>query len=85
MLFGEETTGRDLTGGSTDDGYFSLSARNDFSTRHMGGSNLVFLDSHAKWYRAEKIINDGYQIGGVGPALPGAANGSAGGCPVGAQ
>jgi prepilin-type processing-associated H-X9-DG protein len=57
MLFGEESsytlTGGvpDADSGTSDDGYF-LANQNDFTTRHSGGSNIVFVDSHAKWYAA---------------------------------
>jgi prepilin-type N-terminal cleavage/methylation domain-containing protein/prepilin-type processing-associated H-X9-DG protein len=57
---------------STDDGYQLLEgsgSNNDFSARHLEGSNVAFLDGHVKWYRVEKIKADGYQIGGVGPIL----------------
>ena len=41
--------------------------------RHLGGNNFCFTDGHVKWYRPEKAFTDGYQIGGVGPAIPGNA------------
>ena len=75
MLMAEEAAGGKEATGSTDDGYFALFAGNSFSTRHLDGSDLVFLDGHVKWYRPEKVFADGYQIGGSGPA----ANGDA--CP----
>jgi prepilin-type processing-associated H-X9-DG protein len=27
----------------------------DKSARHTGGSNLIFMDGHAKWYKADQI------------------------------
>ncbi len=72
MLLCEETGNTDNNVGSTDDAYQSLpSGGNYFSSRHMGGSNLSFLDGHVKWFPTDKIINDGYAIGGTGPAQPG--------------
>ena len=67
MLLAEEASQADAAGTSTDDGYFSLPASNEFSTRHLGGSNLAFLDGHVKFYRPEKVRADGFQIGGAGP------------------
>lgn len=49
---------------STDDGYL-LYTMNLFTTRHFEGSNLVFLDSHTKGLRFEKLIGDRYQVGGA--------------------
>ena len=70
-LLGEEAQA-DGTG-STDDAYLSLgSSTNSYSKRHFDGSNLLFLDGHVKFYKQEKIISDGYAIGGIGPAQPGA-------------
>ncbi len=69
MLMGEEAAGNSVANTSTDDGYFALFAGNSFSTRHLGGSNLAFLDGHIKWYRPEKIYADGYITGGTGPTL----------------
>jgi prepilin-type N-terminal cleavage/methylation domain-containing protein/prepilin-type processing-associated H-X9-DG protein len=34
----------------------NLEWRQDDNTRHNGGSNIVFLDSHAKWVNASKIM-----------------------------
>jgi prepilin-type N-terminal cleavage/methylation domain-containing protein/prepilin-type processing-associated H-X9-DG protein len=65
MLLGEE--GTPTTPSDTlDDGYFSLRAGNQFTNRHLEGSNLAFMDGHVKWYRSDKIRSDGYQIGGTG-------------------
>ena len=33
----------------------NLVAGDDLSNRHSGGSNLLWLDGHAKWVKAEKI------------------------------
>jgi prepilin-type processing-associated H-X9-DG protein len=68
MLLGEEMT--DQTP-STDDGYMSLG--NAFSSRHLDGSNLLFLDGHVKWYRPEKVKTDGFQIGATAPVITGTA------------
>ena len=69
MLMAEEAAGGKEATGSTDDGYFALFAGNAFSTRHLEGSDLVFLDGHVKWYRPEKIYADGYITGGNGPTI----------------
>lgn len=68
MLLMEEA-GTDSGSGSTDDGFFIFS--NGITSRHLDGSNLLFLDGHVKWYRVDKIRTDGYQIGGKGPAFSG--------------
>jgi prepilin-type N-terminal cleavage/methylation domain-containing protein/prepilin-type processing-associated H-X9-DG protein len=71
MLLGEEAswsgdepsinTGAD----STDDGYFNVDFGNVFSTRHFDGSNLAFLDGHAKGLNTGQIYANGYQNGGA--------------------
>lgn len=68
MLLGEESTGSDTNTGSTDDGYLNISVSNRFSTRHFGGSDIVFMDGHVKWFTTEQIVKNGFQIGGTGPA-----------------
>ena len=60
MLFSEENTWQD----TTDDGY-QLIITNKFSSRHTDGSIINFMDGHTKWYRTEKILADGYQVGGA--------------------
>lgn len=51
---------------STDDGYFNLEYGNVFSTRHLGGSCLAFLDGHCKAYKTSQIVANGFQTGGKG-------------------
>jgi len=51
---------RDCSVGSYDGGYAKLFAtdpgyRRKF-TRHLGGSNIGFLDGHAQWYKADDVI-----------------------------
>ena len=55
----EINTGTD----STDDGYFNVDFGNVFSTRHLEGSNLAFLDGHTKGMRTSQIFANGYQNG----------------------
>lgn len=62
MLLAEEAS-YEPAAHSTDDGYFNRI--NIFAERHAEGSVLTFLDSHAKWYRTEKIVSDALQTGGV--------------------
>ncbi|MBW3635356.1 MAG: type II secretion system GspH family protein [Armatimonadetes bacterium] len=66
MLVGEEGEPLDPRK-STDDGFLSMGADNDFTARHLEGSNLAFMDGHIKWFRVAKIKSDGFQIGGTGP------------------
>ena len=85
MLLGEEASANNgigqtspvLNQTSTDDGYMSLAFFHTFSQRHLDGSNLLFLDSHVKWYRPEKIKADGYQVGNKRTNI---GNPDAGGC-----
>lgn len=49
MLLGEEATGLFGIEESTNDGYLSLAYGDGISTRHNGGSEVLFLDDHAKW------------------------------------
>jgi prepilin-type N-terminal cleavage/methylation domain-containing protein/prepilin-type processing-associated H-X9-DG protein len=68
MLLGEEGSPTNNTA-TTDDGYLLMAGvgGNDFTARHLDGSNLLFLDGHVKWYRPERIKVDGFQIGGTAP------------------
>ena len=68
MLLSEEGSSTDNSI-STDDAYQSLGAGNDFTARHLEGSNVAFLDGHVKWYRVAKIKADGYAIGGASPVV----------------
>ena len=54
---------------STDDGYFNLEFGNVFSTRHLDGSCLVFLDGHCKAYKTLQIVANGFQTGGAGGSV----------------
>jgi prepilin-type N-terminal cleavage/methylation domain-containing protein/prepilin-type processing-associated H-X9-DG protein len=49
---------------STDDAFFNIN-NNVTSSRHLGGSNLAFLDGHAKWLRDGDLRPKGYITGGV--------------------
>lgn len=63
MLISEEAT----VDNTTDDGYQLIGA-NTFSSRHLEGSNLAFLDGHVKWYKGSRIETDSYQTGGTASA-----------------
>lgn len=71
MLLGEEASDTDPSATSTDDGYLSLPASNVVSTRHDEGSNVLFVDGHVRWYRPEKMLDSGFQIGGRAPTVLG--------------
>lgn len=60
MLFSEEDTFQN----TTDDGY-QLIVTNRFSDRHTDGSIINFVDGHTKWLRRDRILSDGYQVGGT--------------------
>jgi prepilin-type N-terminal cleavage/methylation domain-containing protein len=62
-LFGDPDRAATSARRSTDDGYL-LYELNLTSSRHFDGSNLSFLDSHAKGLHLEKIEGDHYQTGG---------------------
>lgn len=49
MLLGEEGDPNNIAA-STDDGY--LSTTNNFTARHQSGTDVLFLDSHAKRYQS---------------------------------
>jgi prepilin-type N-terminal cleavage/methylation domain-containing protein/prepilin-type processing-associated H-X9-DG protein len=50
------------SGGTTDDAYLKPIG-NLFSTRHSGGSNMVFLDGHAKWARDPNTVPQAWEYG----------------------
>jgi prepilin-type N-terminal cleavage/methylation domain-containing protein/prepilin-type processing-associated H-X9-DG protein len=61
MLLGEEG---DDPKNSTDDGYFGYTI-SKYMSRHTGGSNVLFVDSHVKWYKPEQMASQYLQTGGV--------------------
>jgi len=76
MLLNEESdTGgtADATTGSTNDGYFYQQQEDNISTRHLEGSNLLFMDGHVKFYRPTQARAGGFAIGGTAPAPRGTA------------
>ncbi len=61
MLLGEEG---DDPKNSTDDAYFGYTI-SKYVSRHTGGSNVLFVDSHVKWYRPSQMASQYVQTGGV--------------------
>ena len=60
LLLAEEAL---TTTPSTDDGFLSLA--NAVSTRHLEGTNCLFLDGHVKWFRPENLASRGLLTGGT--------------------
>lgn len=74
MLLSEEDD--PAAGHSTNDAYLSLNfgdGGDTLATRHSGGINVAFADSHIKWYRNESIHPAGFQTGIPGE-IPGVTN-----------
>jgi prepilin-type N-terminal cleavage/methylation domain-containing protein len=78
MLLGEEAVNLFGIQESTNDGYLSLAYGDGISTRHNGGSEVLFLDDHAKWSEfnpdvfQNRSLNDKVtlmQTGGVTPVF----------------
>jgi len=65
MMISEEAT----LGFTSDDGYQLINA-NTFSDRHLGGSNVAFMDGHVKFFQVGKIASDQLQTGGNGTTCP---------------
>ena len=70
LLFGEEASANFgssdasyIRTASTDDGYL-LYGINLLSTRHQQGSNITFLDAHAKWFAPDRVFASKYPTGG---------------------
>jgi prepilin-type N-terminal cleavage/methylation domain-containing protein/prepilin-type processing-associated H-X9-DG protein len=61
MLLTEESQGNTNTS-STDDGYMIIA--NQFTNRHLDGTNLLFLDGHVKWYRGDTARSNYFFVGG---------------------
>ena len=77
MLLGEEASWSgnesaiDTYADSTDDAYFNFDFGNVFTTRHLEGSCLAFLDGHAKALKSSQVFANGFQNGGAGiPGCP---------------
>lgn len=51
LLSEEDSDGTSNTSGTTNDAYLSIAYGDSVSARHTGGSNVSFVDGHAKWYR----------------------------------
>jgi prepilin-type N-terminal cleavage/methylation domain-containing protein/prepilin-type processing-associated H-X9-DG protein len=54
---------------STNDGYLAHNNNGSggddpLSTRHLDGSNVLFLDGHVKWFRPQKVQSDNLRTGG---------------------
>ena len=49
---------------STDDAYLAYGG-NKLSLRHRQGSDLLFVDGHAKWYTPDQVIAQNFATGGV--------------------
>ncbi len=87
ILLSEEADNSADEGNSSNDGYLSLSYGDGVSTRHNGGSNVLFLDDHVKYSKfnddlnANRSLDDKVtlmQTGGITPVF----NGSGGAdCP----
>lgn len=61
LLIGEERTIGTGGGDSSNDGYLAYAdteaGTNDrLSKRHLEGSNVVFVDGHVKWFRADDTM-----------------------------
>lgn len=63
LLLGEE--GNEFGSDSTNDGGLGH-ASDSFSGRHNHGSEMLFLDSHVKWYDYGQALAKGVQYGGGG-------------------
>ncbi|MDQ3815226.1 MAG: hypothetical protein M3347_14990, partial [Armatimonadota bacterium] len=66
MLLSEEATypTKSPPADSTDDGYLSLDpVDNPVSSRHLGGSNVTFLDGHVKWLEEKNNITSNIRSG----------------------
>ncbi len=80
LLLGEESsplppapyTAADQFANSTNDGYLAHRNTGDdpLSTRHLDGSNVLFLDSHVKWFRPERVQTDNLRTGGQAGDCP---------------
>ena len=70
LLLEECEDANDISGDSTDDGFFLPPTNglggNLISTRHIDGSNVTFMDGHAKYHRPGQIVASGYIYGDVG-------------------
>lgn len=67
LLLGEEAVVGAEDNTSTDDGYL-LFRLNAFSTRHIAGSVITFVDGHTKWMRPDQTAAAALQTGGVNMA-----------------
>jgi prepilin-type N-terminal cleavage/methylation domain-containing protein/prepilin-type processing-associated H-X9-DG protein len=63
MLLAEEAF-NDPAVNSTDDGYLNYPG-NHISTRHLEGSNITFVDGHARWVQPETLRSQRYATGGI--------------------
>lgn len=63
LLLGEE--GTEKGNQSTNDGGLGH-ATDTLSGRHTDGSEMLFLDGHAKWYQYGQALAQGVQYGGAG-------------------
>ncbi|MGQ9525340.1 MAG: DUF1559 family PulG-like putative transporter [Armatimonadota bacterium] len=58
ILLMEENEMTSVGGGGLNDGWFFPRHQNDFpANRHTGGGNWLLADQHAKWYKADAILD----------------------------
>lgn len=69
MLLAEEAATEFLF--SSDDGYLALDWNNPLSSRHTDGLNIVFVDSHVKYYHTDRVHKLGLQTGNPDGETPG--------------
>jgi prepilin-type N-terminal cleavage/methylation domain-containing protein/prepilin-type processing-associated H-X9-DG protein len=77
---GDEASTTNTTFDSTNDAFISLQFGDGLTGRHTGGLNIVFVDSHVKWYHTEQVHPLGLQSG-----IPNEIPGSLNACPTGAM
>jgi prepilin-type processing-associated H-X9-DG protein len=59
---------------STDDAFINPLYPHRYSSRHLEGSNILFLDGHVKFLRPERIDTDGLLVGSKRVFVQTAAN-----------
>jgi prepilin-type N-terminal cleavage/methylation domain-containing protein/prepilin-type processing-associated H-X9-DG protein len=74
LLLAEEASPPSTATTSTNDGMMSMRSvplgydYAGYSTRHVGGSNVLLLDSHVKWMSYGTLVADNLPTGGIYPA-----------------
>jgi prepilin-type processing-associated H-X9-DG protein len=75
LLLAEDGQSTFISSLSTNDGIMNMEGTpppdyNTYSSRHSGGSNVLYVDSHVKWGSYDTLVAANLQTAGISPECP---------------